>query len=239
MGVGGGVLLVPAMVLLLGFGQHKAHGTSLAVIIPIVAFSALGYARTGNVDWPIALKLAAGGVVGAVMGAKLASVLPSGRLRKLFGLLILFVAARMLFDAVRVILGADDVSLIGSRAISDGTSVTLLVIGTGVAAGVLSGLMGVGGGIVLIPAMIYILGLDQKLAQGISLLVIIPVSISGAAIHFLKGNVDLRVGKWLAIGGMAGGSIGAYLASQSSNEALRLVFGLFLLTMAWLTLRKR
>lgn len=238
MGVGGGVLLVPAMVFLLGFNQHKAHGTSLAVIIPIVAFGAATYYHHGNIDWIVAGELAVGGVFGAVIGAKLANAISSRRLRKLFGLFLLFMAGRMLYDAAPLILNGQTASAAATSSAGINHA-ALLVLVTGVAAGALSGLMGIGGGIIMIPAMVYLLDIPQKMAQGISLLVIIPVSLSGAIIHYGKGNVDLRKGGWLAVGGMAGGFLGARLAVQCSDAVLRLIFGLFLLLMAALALRKR
>jgi uncharacterized protein len=229
MGVGGGVLLVPAMVLLLGFDQHKAHGTSLAVIIPIVACAAVSYCLSGNVFRGVAGGLAVGGVVGAMIGARLAAALPSKKLRVLFGLFILATSLKMLWDAGHAV----------SAVHATGPFPMALVIPTGIAAGVLSGLMGVGGGIIMIPMMIYLLHIDQKVAQGISLLVIIPVSISGALIHMRKGNVDLRYGKWLALGGVMGSALGGSLAQLCRDSTLRLIFGLFLMAMAGLTLRKR
>lgn len=227
MGVGGGVLLVPAMVLLLGFEQHKAHGTSLAVIIPIVACAAISYSTHGHIFLSVAGGLAIGGVVGAMMGARLASILPSKRLKVLFGVFILATAAKMLWDAGHAVCGGH----------ATGPFPMAIVIPTGVVAGILSGLMGVGGGIIMIPTMIYLLHIDQKVAQGISLLVIIPVSISGAIIHMAKRNVDLRQGKWLALGGVLGSLLGSNLAHQCGDCTLRTIFGVFLVIMAILTLR--
>jgi uncharacterized protein len=86
---------------------------------------------------------------------------------------------------------------------------------------------------------VYLLALPQKTAQGISLLVIIPVSIAGAIVHFGKGNVDIKNGKWLALGGVCGSLLGFQLAHQCGDCTLKLIFGAFLLVTAWLTLRKR
>ena len=104
----------------------------------------------------------------------------------------------MIWDVIATKLGGpvvngDQVNLISPHGIGG-----LAVIGVGVLTGILSGLMGVGGGIIMIPAMIYLMGLTQKLAQGISLAVIIPVSISGALIHAKHGNV--RTDVWCPAG---------------------------------------
>ncbi|MHB1189987.1 MAG: TSUP family transporter, partial [Armatimonadota bacterium] len=109
-----------------------------------------------------------------------------------------------------------------------GAGVTLVV---GVLAGVLSGLLGVGGGIILVPAMVLLLGVPQKLAQGISLTVILPISLSGADMHARHGNVSFPVGFWLGIGGVAGGLFGAQLAIGMAEAVLTGLFGLLMLVM--------
>jgi len=230
---------VPGMIFLLGFRQHKAHGTSLAVMLPNVLVGLTTYSAAGYVHWPTAAALAPGGVIGAIAGAKMAHRLSSSKLKSIFGLFLLVVALRMLCDGTLSMLGLSASPPDGGMGVSDGFSAVLLAAGTGLAAGGLSGLLGVGGGFVMVPAMVYLLHLDQKLAQGISLLVIIPVALSGAAVHYTKGNVDIREGKWLALGGMGGSLLGAHWMRLASGETLRLVFGAFLLLMAWLTVRKR
>jgi len=83
-GVGGGVILVPLMVGLLGVSQHKAHGTSLAVIFPIAVVGTITYAVLGHMDWMLFLGLALGGLVGAFLGAKLMMRVPARELRWIF-----------------------------------------------------------------------------------------------------------------------------------------------------------
>ena len=85
LGVGGGIILVPMMVALLGFSQHKAHGTSLAVIIPIAIISAIVYALHGNMNWVLVAEIGSASVAGAIIGAKLMMRVPAYRLRQLFG----------------------------------------------------------------------------------------------------------------------------------------------------------
>lgn len=217
--------MVPAMVYLLGLSQHQAHGTSLAAMIFIVMLSALTYASHDEVIWIVALELAIGGVFGAMIGARIANMLSARQLRRYFGVLLIFVAAKMLWDVVSSMSGGAPVN----GAAQPHELGTLVVLGIGLFTGVLSGLMGVGGGIVMVPAMIYLMGLSQKMAQGISLAAIIPVSISGTLIHARHGNVRTDVGYWLVIGGVAGGLIGAQLAQVLPNFALRAVFGLLMI----------
>jgi hypothetical protein len=85
LGIGGGILLVPLMVGFLGLTQHKAHGTSLAVIIPIAIISAIVYALRGNMNWVLVAEIGSASVAGSIIGAKLMMKVPAPRLRQLFG----------------------------------------------------------------------------------------------------------------------------------------------------------
>jgi len=96
LGIGGGILLVPIMVGLLGLTQHKAHGTSLAIIIPISIMSAIVYALRGHIDWTLVATIGSGSVVGAIIGAKLMMKVPAHRLRQLFGVYTIAIATLML-----------------------------------------------------------------------------------------------------------------------------------------------
>lgn len=98
LGIGGGVLMVPAMVLIMGFDQHIAQGTSLLVIIPAAAFGSFTHHRHGRLALRDAAVLAVGGVLGALLGSVTALSLDEELLRRLFAILMLAVAARMLMQ---------------------------------------------------------------------------------------------------------------------------------------------
>lgn len=96
LGVGGGVVYVPALVALFSFPQHEAQGTSLAVILPTTAVAALVHARAGRIEWRLAVMVGIGGVVGGVAGAASALSLDDAVLRRLFAVFLVFMAWRML-----------------------------------------------------------------------------------------------------------------------------------------------
>ncbi len=96
LGVGGGIIFVPALAIVAGFGQHLAEGTSLAVILPTTAIAAWTHARARRIDWSIALRVGVFGVVGGVIGAQLALTLDETLLRRLFAGFLVLVAVRML-----------------------------------------------------------------------------------------------------------------------------------------------
>ena len=94
-GLGGGVIMVPLLVGFLGLAQHKAHGTSLAIVIPIAIVAAAVYALQGYFRWSLVVQLAAASTIGAVFGARLMKRVPAPTLRRGFGLLLVLVAVRM------------------------------------------------------------------------------------------------------------------------------------------------
>jgi uncharacterized protein len=108
----------------------------------------------------------------------------------------------------------------------------LIGLAVGLFTGVVSGLMGIGGGNVMVPASTILLGLGQHQAQGVSLLVIVPTAISGALSHYRRGNVNVRVALLLAPGAVLGGLIGARVAQALSGDQLRIDFGILLLYFA-------
>ena len=92
LGIGGGIILVPMMTGLLCLSQHRAHGTSLAVILPIAAVGAVVYATRGDIDWLLAATIGVGSVAGAIIGARLMMRLSAHRLRQAFGLYTIAIA---------------------------------------------------------------------------------------------------------------------------------------------------
>ena len=226
LGVGGGFVMVPGMVYWLKARQHEAHGTSLAVIIPVAAIGALILGKGHDVDPGTALLLAVGAVVGAVAGARLTLRISARRLRQGFGLMAASVGLVMIAAAILHALGSGP--QLGAALRPTGAALLLIGLAIGLLAGVGSGLLGIGGGAIMVPAMVVLLGLSQHVAQGTSLVVIIPTAISGAVTHFRMGNVRLASAAWLSLGGIVGAAAGALAALATPDEALRLLFGGYL-----------
>jgi hypothetical protein len=200
-GVGGGILLVPALVIVLKLGQKLAHGTSLAAVLPIALSSLFGYTVEDKVDWPVAGLLAAGAIGGAVLGTHFLHRLPQRAVGWAFALVLFATAVRLVVDN----------SDAGGRAdLSILTAVALVV--AGFLTGILAGLLGVGGGVVMVPAMVVGFGIPAAVAKGTSLAVIIPTSIMGTLRNRSNSNVDLRLAAVVGIAGV----VSAYLASKIS-----------------------
>ena len=112
-------------------------------------------------------------------------------------------------------------------------NVEFFLIITGVVMGILSGMLGVGGGIILVPALIFLMKVEPHRAIGISLAVIIPTALSGAFKHYRNGNVDLRIAILVAVGAIAGAYLGATIANTLPGGTLKKIFGGFLIVMGF------
>lgn len=221
-GVGGGAVLVPGMVLLLGFGQHAAHATSLAAILLTAPAAAVGFALGGEVNLPAAVGIAAGALPGAFAGAAVMRHISDARLRQAFAAVLLLVAVRLAFPAGEASPAAD----------FEGVAAVAVLVAIGVAVGVLSSVMGVGGGMLLVPALILLLGFTAHTAEGTSLLVIVPTALMGAWRHSRRGYTSWRTGLLLGAAGIVSGLIGSQLALLLPAAALQRLFAAFLAVMA-------
>jgi uncharacterized protein len=219
-GVGGGILIVPGLVFVAKMDQRLAHGTSLAAVLPIAAASVVTYAIHDNVDWAVALPLAVGAVGGAVLGTRLLHALPHRALAIVFSVVLIVSAVRLFIP-----MDAD-----GRTELT--VLMTLALVVVGIATGVLAGLLGVGGGIILVPAMIVMLGLPPVVAKGTSLAVIIPTAVMGTWRNRMKANADLRAATVLGAAGIATAFIGAWVSDSLDDDLSNALFAVLLVVVA-------
>ena len=213
-GVGGGIVMIPLMTWLAGLSQHRAHGTSLVAIVFTGAVGAWTYYLHGAVDWKVSLMLAVGAILFARLGALYAHSLSERRLKRGFGVFLLFVSFMLLLHGH-----------LFSQVFALGFWPKIVTLfATGAFAGFVSGMMGVGGGSVMVPPMVILAGMSQHLAQGTSLMAMVPIGAMGAFTHYRLGNVDTRVAGGLIIGAMAGGYLGGTAANMLAEPSLKLIF---------------
>ena len=217
-GVGGGLIIVPGLVSLAGMDRRLAHGTSLAATLPIAAASLITYVSHGNVDWAVAFFLAIGAIAGAVVGTTLLHIIPKNVLIIIFVITVLATATRLAISTDST--GRSDLTV----------AMALLLIVVGLLTGTLAGLLGIGGGVIMVPAMVVILGMVPVVAKGTSVAVIVPTAIMGTIRNRKKANADIRVaavvGGFGAISAIVGGTISDRMSDHLSNImfALLLVF---------------
>ncbi len=222
-GVGGGLLVVPGLVLWLHFEQRRASATSLATIVASSTAAVTRFAVDGSVEFDTAFVLFVGAGVGAYAGARLAGHLPNYWLARGFVAIVLISAVRLAFIG-----GTDN----GADALVSGAGELLSLIAVGLLAGVLSATLGVGGGVVFVPALVTLLGFEQQVSQGTSLAVIVPTVLIGTTVHARAGRVDWNIAITAGLGGVLGGLAGAQVALGLPESVLRRMFAVFLVIMA-------
>jgi uncharacterized membrane protein YfcA len=228
LGVGGGFFMVPLQVWWARRGQHRAVGTSLAAILPIALVAAATYyfgRTTPEVDLTVAFFLAAGSSAGALLGALLASRLSDRALKVIMAILLVAVGLKEVYDAA---LGVAP-HLVGTTVPRLSPVDYAVIAAGGLAIGVASGLTGVGGGILIVPLLGIGFGIGQRVAQGTSLVAILPTAAIGALTHHRSGNVNVRAAAWMGVAGIPAALVGASLALWLPQRALGGLFGLFLL----------
>ena len=206
-GGGGSILAVPLLMYVVGVGSpHVAIGTS-AVAVAVSAFgNVIGHARAGHVKWPCALVFAASGIVGAALGSGLGKQLDGQKLLVLFGVLMVAIALLML----RPRKNQGDATV----ALTWVTSKHLLprLVGIGLAAGMMSGFFGIGGGFLIVPGLMAATGMPLLFAIGSSLVAVTAFGMTTAANYALSGLVDWPLVGLFIAGGLAGGVFGGRLA---------------------------
>jgi uncharacterized membrane protein YfcA len=215
-GVGGGILLVPALVLVLHLPQRMASGTSLAAVLPISVASLVSYTLSGSIDWWVAFLLAIGAVSGAVLGTHLLQVLPLRIVGIGFIVLLVLTAIRMFIP-----LEAE------GRAPLTALTVVLLVL-VGVVIGILAGLFGVGGGVVLVPLLVVLWSIAPVVAKGTSLAVVVPTAIVGTLRNRANLNADLRLAAIVGVAGIVSAVVGSEVAHEIDDRLSNVLFAILL-----------
>lgn len=219
-GVGGGILIVPGLVMVAGLEQRVAHGTSLAAVLPISAASLITYWGQGHVDWPAAVFLALGAICGSLIGTHLLAVTSKRALAYIF-------SSVLVISAIRLFISTHGS---GRATLTFATVVALVLVG--LAAGALAGLLGVGGGVVMVPAMIVLFSISPVIAKGTSIAVIIPTAMMGTWRNRANGNLDLRAAAIVGFGGIAPAVFGGFIAAYMSDSVSNILFATLMLGIA-------
>ncbi|MDZ4180772.1 MAG: sulfite exporter TauE/SafE family protein [Coriobacteriia bacterium] len=232
-GVGGGIVTTPAIRLLLGYPELIAVGTPLLVIIPTAVAGATSYFHRGLVNLRAGLVIGCAGIPGTLLGAT-GSAQAGGRVVLLLTAVIIFLIA---LDSVRGIFwSTEDRGTAPSSGFRFGDRGLVLL---GLGAGVFSGFFGIGGGFIIVPALMRLFGFPIKTAVGTSLVVVGLLAVPGSAIHFYFGHVDLMLAAALAVGVVPGAILGARLTAIASDRAVRIGFAVLLsVTAFWLAIHE-
>jgi hypothetical protein len=232
-GIGGGIFIVPVLTLLYEFVPANAVGTSLTTIIFTAVAATVNYATQKRIYWRTGLILAVTTAPGAYLGAWLTTQLDPRTLGLIFGFFLIFVAAYVIADVNnRLRRGKNQDKISTERSDSELVrSRKTMVMGAGLSffAGLASGLLGIGGGLLVVPIMAFAMGMSMHLATATSMFTMIITSLSGVTQHYQAGHINFESALLLALGAVLGAQMGAYVSKRISSKNLRRVFGLVLI----------
>ncbi|MBS7615755.1 sulfite exporter TauE/SafE family protein [Candidatus Bathyarchaeota archaeon] len=231
-GVGGGIFVVPLLTLIYGFETVTAVGTSLAAIIITSIASSVNYLKQNRVYVKAGLILACATAPGSYAGATITAI-PVVKiwLGVIFGVFLIFVAAQMVYKALssRSVKACGTVDAVFEKELIKNWRKMLLGLCLSFLGGVASGLLGIGGGVVLVPVMCYALDFPIHFSIPTSMFIMIFTSISGVTSHIQQGNVNVIYAVYLGIGAVIGSQVGAYASKKLSSKSLSLVFATMLI----------
>jgi uncharacterized protein len=224
-GGGGSILAVPLMVYVVGVSDaHVAIGTSAVAVAANAAMNLSNHARGGSVRWSCALVFAGAGIAGAFAGSLAGKMIDGQKLLALFALLMLVIAVLMLRTRSRIGLADARMSWANTPA----------VVGLGLATGTLAGFFGIGGGFLIVPALMLATGMSIMNAISSSLVAVTAFSLTTAASYAYSGLISWKLAGLFVAGGVAGGLIGTRSAQLLADRrgALNIVFSVVIIAVA-------
>lgn len=208
-GGGGSILAVPLMVYVVGVADpHIAIGTSAVAVAANAAINLATHARRGNVRWRCALTYSAAGVAGAFLGSLAGKALDGSKLLFLFALLMLVVGGLMIFTRNRQEKPAQACTLRNAPR----------TLGYGIGTGAVAGFFGIGGGFLIVPALVAAASMPMLSAIGSSLVAVTAFGLTTALSYAASGLVDWPLAAVFVVGGALGGIFGAFAAGQIAQR---------------------
>jgi len=221
LGGGGSILTVPLLAYVAGLDVKQAIATSLLVVSVTSAVGAISHARAGRVQWRTGLAFGLAGMAGAYAGGLLARSIPGT-------VLMIGFAVIMIATAVAMLRGRKEVS----GAEPPRSLPVFKIVAQGLAVGLVTGLVGAGGGFLVVPALALLGGLPMPVAVGTALVVIAMNSFAGLAGQLSTVHIDWRLAAAATAAALIGALVGARLTAFVNPAALRKAFGWFVLAMA-------
>lgn len=230
-GIGGGVVIVQVLVIL-GFSITTAFGTSLAALMmPVGIFAVISYYKSGYVNLRAAMTIAFGLLCGVKFGAMLTLYIDQQLLKQIYGVFLLWVCWRF-FD-VSVILKGKNRKPVDAEPKDESRVTFFKMLPMALLAGLLSGMFGIGGGLVIVPMLMAFWHFDSRRAVGTSLMALLPpVALPGVLEYYNSGNLDWQVAAILAAGLLVGSLLGARFTLAMSASLAKRCYSVFLLAMA-------
>ncbi|OEH86650.1 hypothetical protein BHU72_10390 [Desulfuribacillus stibiiarsenatis] len=235
-GIGGGIIIVPALIYIFGISSQTAAGTSLAVMVFIAISAVSTFAKQGRIDFRSASQFIIASAPGAVIGAYIGRGFSEQAFSVFFGILMILISVFLSIDQKHTkSMGPPS----ARRRFRDITGKEYkyqfnrsFALGVSFCVGLLSSLFGIGGGALMVPAMIMLFSFPPHIATATSMLVILATSVFGSISHFLLGNIQWYYVLLLAPGAYVGGVIGAIIAKRLNSKILFAILRLIIFLVA-------
>jgi len=216
-GLGGGIIIVPVLTFF-GFSPALAASNSIFAVFSNAIASTISYAKQRRIEYSIGLKLGLLSIPGTIVGAYVSSEITPSIFKILFAL-ILISASVYIFSKRKI----------EPKNYNLSKQIMILAIGASFFAGLISGLFGVGGGIIFVPLMVIGMGLSMKNAAPTSQFILLFASGSALVTHTLLGHPDFYQALLLAIGAFVGGLVGARLSLEIKENSLKILISIVMI----------
>lgn len=258
-GVGGGFLMTPLLNMVIGIPMNVAVGSDLTQISATATSGAIAHRKMGNVEPKLALMILGGSVAGVQVGVHLVNILKEKGLsgliiKEVYVVMLTLISFLILLESIKTLRA----QRLGTLSADGGETVTM-GIGSkiqkinifsvhlskaninvpvfvppliGFVVGILAGIMGVGGGFIMVPALLYVIGVPTMVAVGTDLFQMMITAASGSVGHALSGNVDFILVGLILTGSTVGAQFGAKASKKVGGPKLRLLFGLIVFGVA-------
>ncbi len=219
-GIGGGIIIVPVLTFM-GFPPTVAASNSLFAVFSNSVSSSLSYAKQKRIEYSIGIKLGLMSMPGSVLGALISAEITPTLFKILFGF-ILISASIYIFSKRKI----------ESKGYNQSKQVLVFALGASFFAGIISGLFGVGGGIIFVPVMVILMGMSMKNAAPTSQFILLFAASSGLIIHILLGHPEYIQALFLAVGAFVGGLVGARLSLEIKESRLKILIMIVMIAVA-------
>ena len=215
-GVGGGIIISPALTFL-GLSPPQVASTSLFAVSSTSISSTLAYAKSNKIQYMLGIKMALLSVPGAIIGSYFSTSIDPAYFKALLAIILVATGVYLIYKK----------SMINGNSLSfESIWVKILFFSSTFVAGIISSLFGIGGGVIFVPLMIMIIGLTMYLAAPTSQFILMITSLVGLTTHIILGNPQYIPAILLSIGAFVGAQIGSRLSPKLSEQKLRLILGI-------------
>jgi len=226
-GIGGGIFIVPILLSIYNFSPQLAIGTSLFVVTFNAFSGTIAYTRYKRIYWRLGLIIIVSGIPGILIGAYVSTLFTGAAFRIIFACVLVLVAIHLLFRQSKASEDIKDCLTVGFSR-----TMMIMIVAIGFITGFVAAFLGVGGGFIHVPVLIYLLKIPVHIATATSHFILFSTVLLSVVPHALWGHIDYSRGLLLGGGALVGAQIGAYISSKVHSRIILIILAFVLLAVA-------